>query len=304
MTIQTKSSESGSNASEIRQSLLEMARQLDRFGREAEEFLCGQYELLDRCITEFEQEKAAWRRQLRRETIQLAQQREELEVFRSQRPNESPSNPPDPAARRQAEAEEAARRSGDAPLRLLLQPRSATPMQVSVLFFEISKLNRDMGGRGVHFEVSEVRIPRKKLLTLSADPDSDFEIYEFHGFPAVPLKARGRHVTLESDLSDRLLQWINFKARLFQTSLVKGDLAAICRKSIPVRRSAEIRSFILEATRPLSPDQSLESESSRFSFGRTPAQTLPEFIRQQTLRLESCVDRFAHDTGLKVQIEI
>jgi hypothetical protein len=61
------------------QQVLQLARSLDAIGRRTEEFLCEQLGQLERAIDEFEAEKAAWRRQHRRESQELARQREEID---------------------------------------------------------------------------------------------------------------------------------------------------------------------------------------------------------------------------------
>jgi hypothetical protein len=286
-----------------REELLAFARQLDRIGRDAEEFLSGQLQLLQKSIVEFEQEKAAWRRQIRRESSQINREREELNRLRELIGSGASTSSADPQIQRSKAAAAAARKSGTAPLRLLLQPSAASPMQVSLLFFEISKLNRDMGGPGVQFEVADVRMQKRGLLSRHTDPESQAEIYEFHGFPRVPLKARGTHATLDEDTADRVEDWITFKSQMLQSSLADGDLAALCRKSVPIKRSPENRSFILEATRRADPERSRElarfADASSLQFGRTRI----DAVNQQQLRLESCVERLSNATGLRVQIE-
>ena len=177
-------------------------------------------------------------------------------------------------------------------------------MQVSALLFEISKLNRDLGGQGVRFEIAEVRQPKKKLLSRKSDADSAGEIFEIHGFSALPLKARGNHVTLDVDITERVENWIAFKSRLLQSALAAGDLAAVYRKSKVVERGTETRSYLREATRGQDNAASKEPESIRYTTGALMAASAGDCIRQQVLRLESCCERLCQDAGLQAMIEV
>lgn len=283
--------------------VLELARSLDRMGRRAEEFLCEQLGQLERAIDEFEREKAAWRRQLRRESAQLTAQREELQELIAA--GAETSGGLHEHVRRQKElADSAARKSDDAPLQILVQPCSATPLQVGVLLFEISKLNRDMRGRGIRFEVAELRMPRRRLLARGEDVHESAVIYEVHGFPALPLKARGTHVRLEEDVTDRVEDWIAFKSRLLQSSIASGDLLTVWRRARPIERDATTRAFIREAIRRPEESQSRELEPFGCSEGALVANSPVDMIRQQVLRLESCCERLSNDTGLRFQISV
>lgn len=287
-----------------RQRLLELARHLDRLGRNTEEFLCRQLEQLEREIDEFEREKAAWRRQLHRESNQLAGQRKELERLSVSGLKGPVGDLSSKSGLKQEAADLAARRTVDAPLRLLIQPRKASSMQVSAVLFEISKLNRDLGGQGVRFEVAEVRQPKKKLLSRKNDVDATGEIFELHGFSALPLKARGNHVTLDVDITERVENWIAFKSRLLQSALANGDLAAVYHKSKVVERETETRSFLRDATRGQERVAFKESESIRYATGALMAASASDCIRQQVLRLESCCERLCQDAGLQAMIEV
>lgn len=289
-------------SAETRQQLLAFARHLDRFGRETEDFLSRQLEQLENAIDEFEREKAAWRRQLRRESNQLADQREQL--VRSKTDHTRASDKSVNSIRlKQQTAEAAARKSGTAPMRILVQPQHASPMQVSVLLFEISKLNRDMGGQGIRFEVAEVRAPKKRLLARNQDSDPGSEIFELHGFPTLPLVARGNHVALDVDITDRVEEWILFKTRLLQSGMADGDLNANYRKCRPIERGAHTRSFIREATRSPEKTDSREHEPDPYSGAALLPNSQIDVVRQQILRLESCYDRLHSDSGLTAQIE-
>lgn len=287
-----------------RQELLDLARNLDRLGRNTQELLCRQLDQLAREIDEFEREKAAWRRQLRRECSQIAEQRKELERLCAITQGDSNAPLTSRHGMRQQAADSAARQSCDAPLRLLLNPGKATPGQVGALLFEISKLNRDLGGQGVRFEIAEVRQPKKRLLARKSKPEADEAIFELHGFSTLPLKARGNHVTLDVDLTERVEVWIAFKSQLLQSALTESDLATTFRQFSPVEQGTETRVFVREATRSPTKPQLMEQEAGRDATGALIAASVINSVRQQVLRMESCCERLAQDTGLAAQIEM
>jgi hypothetical protein len=288
--------------STTRQQLLELARHLDRFGRHTEQFLCQQLDEFEHAVDEFEREKAAWRRQLRRESSQLARQREEIEQLTrdaASRPSTAGVNTASARILKQQEfADAAARKSGESPITLLLQTRDASPMQVGLLMFEISKLNREMGGRGLTFEVAAVRTPRKSLLSRDSGTGSGEEILELTGFSSLPLAARGRHVTLDVDITDRIEDWIAFKSRLIQSSLGTGDLAAVYQKYRTVKYDGQSRFIISEATRRVEDAVSQEHSRSGYSSAALSANSPIDSVQQQVLRLESCYERLQNDCGL------
>ena len=100
--------------------LLELARHLDRFGRHAEQFLTQQFKQLERAIDEFEREKAAWRRQVRRETDLLARQSESERRLREEpSPGKTQSTVSGEQRDKMNAKLVAARNSGESPIRLL-----------------------------------------------------------------------------------------------------------------------------------------------------------------------------------------
>ncbi|MEQ9411740.1 MAG: hypothetical protein RIK87_28755 [Fuerstiella sp.] len=289
------------------QELLVLARHLDRFGRDTEQFLVRQLEQLERAVKEFESEKAAWRRQLRRESSQLDAQRAELERLRA---DANPRNPAcgEPDALRNDKtalaASSAARKSGTAPIRLLLQPGTATPMQIGLLLFEFSKLNRDTGGRGIRFHVADIREPRRRFLTRPTDVPVADRILELTGLSTQPLVARGSHVDLDVDTTERIEQWIRFKTLLLQSSLVNEQLASGFRKSTPVADGDDSRDTIREATRRMEDAGFQEFDESGYSSAGLLARTAQNLVRQQMERLESCCERLREDTGLRIHVEL
>jgi len=289
------------------QQLLLLARRLDTIGQRTEQFLCQQLDQLERAIDEFEGEKAAWRRQLRRESHELARQRDEVQQLLETSISGSAGTVDGTRVsarikRNAAEAE--SRQSGAAPLRLLLQPGTATTMQVGLLMFEISKLNRDLGGRGLRFEVDDVRIPKKKLLARMTRSEGDGEILELTAFPILPLAGRGAHVALDIDLTDRIEDWITFKSRLLQSSLVNTDLADVFRNCSSVKHHGRSGSVVKEAARCVESNTTQHAYQSEYPSAALWANSSVEAIQQQMARLENCYARLSLDSGLIVHIEI
>lgn len=301
-TTSTESESTVNLSGDTRQQLLEHARNLDRFGRRAEDFLCRKFQQLEREIDEFEREKAAWRRQLRRESSQLVRQREELEQRDSERSlNKSVIRSASDRLQRTAEAAAAkARASGRCAIRLLLGPHEATSMQVGLLMFEMSKLNRDMGGRGLRFQVAEVRMPRRRLFWRHRTVATTGRILEITVSSMLPLMPRGSHVSLDVDATDRIEHWIAFKTRLLQSCLVKSDLLAEFNRGKRVGDNDSC-SIIREATRHVAAASSQSSDySSASQFANTPIDS----VQQQLDRLESCYESIKKDSGLLVHIEL
>ena len=289
------------------QQVLQLARSLDAIGRRTEEFLCEQLGQLERAIDEFEAEKAAWRRQHRRESLELARQREEIDHLMKSHGVGSPvvgSSSLVTVRTKKVTAETDARFSGVDPLRLLIQTGQATAMQVSLLMFEISKLNRDIGGRGLRFEIDDVRIPRKGLLARFTGSDECEQIVELAVFPNVPLEPRGTHVAFDVDLTDPLEDWITFKSHLLQTSLVNTAMVETFRHGKSVKGQQQLCGAVRDAVR--------NAETKRSLQGQQPDSQCPAFwalssidaIQQQVARVNNCYERLSQVNGLLMHIEI
>lgn len=288
------------------QKMLMFARRLDTIGRQTEQFLCNQLDQLERAIDEFESEKSAWRRQYCRESQELARQREEI-----QRLMESSASGPAvdsvtgvPAARmRDAAAEKDARMSGTDPLRFLIQAGTATSMQVGLLLFEISKLNRDMGGRGLRFEIDDIRTPRKGLLSRLTGSEGGSQILELTVFPNVPLSARGVHVALDVEGTDHLEDWITFKSQLLKSSLGNTDLVEVFRNSQSVK-GQQTRNTVKEAVTSAESKRNAQGQQNTFSGTTHWATSAIDAIRQQSARLENCYEQLSLDCGLLMHVGI
>lgn len=289
------------------QKMLLLARRLDTMGRRAEQFLCEQLDQLKLAIDEFESEKAAWRRQFQRESHELAQQREEIQQLRSVNLSggRSAIEASPGSARTQREmAEVNARKSGADPLRFLIQPGKASTMQVGLLMFEISKLNRDLGGRGLRFEIEDVRTPRKRLFARMSGSDGDGEILELTAFPSLPLSGRGAHVALDVDNTDQLEDWITFKSRLLQSSLVNSDLGQVFSNCKSVKHIGKSGSVVREAAKRAENNGSGNIPESNYPSAAMWAGTSVNAIQQQVARLENCYERLSIDCGLFIHVEI
>ncbi|HIK94189.1 MAG TPA: hypothetical protein EYG03_19770 [Planctomycetes bacterium] len=165
--------------------------------------------------------------------------------------------------------------------------------------FEISKLNRDMGGRGLTFDVASVRTARRSFLSRKVGTGSEEEILELTGSSTLPLTARGRHVTLDVDVTERIENWIAFKSRLIQSSLGNGDLAAVFKKYRTVKHDGRSRCIISEASGRVDDAVSHEHDRSGYSSAALFANTPMDSVQQQVLRLESCYERLLNDSGLR-----
>lgn len=276
--------------------ILSMARSLDRFGREAESFLMTQLEQLETRIREFEREKAAWQRQLRQESSRLVQQRRKLERLAGScgLPGQQRHDPAAKSARSEARA------SGSAPFRLLLQPCGADPLQVGLLLFEISKLNRDMGGRGVNFDLAGIRTPRRPRFSRRG-AETFSEIIELHGESTLPLAPRGRHVALDVNVSERIEHWITFKARLLQAGVINRELRKKFDGGEPVKADATHRELLR--------DVSLKVDDAEFhEHGYSAGMLVPDVnidtVQLQVERLEACLERLREGPGIDVHVEL
>ena len=287
--------------------MLLLARRLDTIGRRTEQFLCEQLDQLKLAIDEFESEKAAWRRQFQRESHELVQRRDELQQLLASNPSGAPGAID--AARGSARvqrvmAEANARKSGADPLRFLIQPGKASTMQVGLLMFEISKLNRDLGGRGLRFEIEDIRTPRKRLFARMTPSDCDGEILELTAFPMLPLSGRGAHVALDVDITDRLEDWITFKSRLLQSSLVNRELGQIFSQCKSVKHIGKSGGVVREAARRAESNGPGNNHASDYPSTALWAGTSVNAIQQQVARVENCCERLSIDCGMFVHVEI
>ena len=197
--------------------LLDNARNLDHFGRRFERYMSMQLQKLEVAIDRFEREKEAWNRQRERE----------LEELTSKRPiavNQASEN-------RQAHTKPIANvpqtnsSNSSAPLLLLIQPGEVSSMQLGLLLFEISKMNREFGGGGVRFEVSSVKLPKKVNKRTDAKPIIGIEAFSF-----VPL------LSYDGSPAREMASWENFKSKLLMSSLLDANLLKSFKKCVSAPR--------------------------------------------------------------------
>ncbi|MEZ6032278.1 MAG: hypothetical protein R3C17_04235 [Planctomycetaceae bacterium] len=290
-----------------REEMLALARRLDAFGRQAEKFLCAQLDQLEQASREFEAEKAAWRRQFRRESNELVKARQEIQQLTSHNSSATlgalaAAWGSSPIHRNSTEAD--ARRSGTSPLRFLIQPGDATSTHVGLLMFEISRLNRDLGGRGLRFEVDDIRLPKKKFLARMTRCDHDGEILELTAFPVLPLSGRGTHVALEVDLTDRIEDWITFKSHLVQSTLVNTELAQIFTNGKSVKRPGPSANIVTEAARCAESKESWRAFETAHPRAAYWTHNSVDAGQQQIARLENCYERLNAETRLRIHVEL
>lgn len=300
----TTTLESGqSHVQKPRKRLLELARLLDAFGRQADQFLSQQLDELEQALAEFEREKAAWRRQMDRESSQLARQWEELRQLNGgEGTAQVAADSGQERSRRQAD--QLARESREAPLRLLLQPNQSSALQVGLIVFELSKLNREMGGRGLRFELDQVKRPARGLFSRKGGDRENGEILELSVFSEQPLHARGQHVVMEVDITDRVENWIAFKSRLLQSRLVNADLQSAFEKARATTDQASAREILRDASRRVDEVDRNKRDDSCYSGSFMFVNTALDTVQQQIGRLEGCCERLTKDTGLRLHIAV
>lgn len=220
-----------------RQSLLEAARKLDRMGKQFERFMALQLQKLEITIDEFEREKEAWRRQRDRELDQLeysnAPQGRRDHHVRS-------SNQIDQYKSEIADKRELPRSSehSTGPLLILIDPGSASAMQLGLLLFEISKLSREYGGGGARFEVNAVRIARSSRKRKTSGP-----IIAMEAFSYLPL------LSYDGSVTRQLEAWEAFKSKLILSTLTDKDLPKEFKKGVLAPRDHESTELATESTR-------------------------------------------------------
>lgn len=280
--------------------VLDAARRLDSVGRGAEHFLYQQLDQLSKAIEEFEREKSAWRRQVRRDTRQLELQRAELDRLRAQLP-QSPTKQSTDGDSSRRRLQQMARRSGAAPIIVLLQPCSSSPAQTGLLLFELAKLNRELGGRGLTFDLVGVRYPRVGFFRR---PDPTRQILEIRADSALPLRQRGSHVALDVDLTDRLEQWIAFKAQLLDSVLLNSELKLDFEKAKQFRNGPAQQAALHKAEMLLKEARPFGFDKSGYAAGPAFVSTPMDAAAQQFDRLECCVERLNTSSGLRLHIAL
>jgi hypothetical protein len=280
-----------------RQRVLELAGKLNRIGRKSERFLSMQLQQLELAMVDFERERAAWRRQQQRETQQLEQLRDQLLKQRQHAAcSTETAPPPDRAAQQDLPITHAALATGSAPLRVLLQPGSASRMQIGLLMFEASKLNREMGGEGVRFEIKDCRsCPDNHSPDQPQRKNRDrTTLLEFEAFS---------HARLIGSRSE-VRVWEAYKSSLLMSSLSNSGLDIDFKSGTPAPRRDTVRELGTDAAH-----RAFEANSKCFDEDRVHG---PAFrakggagaIQQQLNRLESLVGLLKRDHGLLIHVSL
>jgi len=293
MTLQiptmTEEVESPSNE---RARVLELARQLNRIGRSTERFLSMQLQQLELAIADFEHERAAWRRQQQRESAQLEELRNQLlqqqqdSVSRSNEQSPVTTDRPASEKRLSSRVRQEVAATGGGPLRVLLQPGSASRMQIGLVMFEASKLNREIGGEGVRFEVKDCR-------TYSGSGETS-TILEFEVFSHARLIGSPRELQI----------WETYKSGLVMSSLLHPALESDFKKGTAAPRDSSVRSLGTDAA-----SRAFEANARSFAEDRVHGPAFQatggmDAVRQQLGRLESLVDLLKRDHGLLVNVSL
>lgn len=321
MTVTSHRIENAGAASvDHRRQVLELARNLDRMACRAEEFLHDQLQQLETAREDLAREQAAWRRQQQRETAQIRKQRDEIvRLRRTLRTASPPGNLPlsdDPqlgpetagetfsdseagAGNLSQTPDQAATQSGPGPIRILLEPGSATARQIGLLLLEISRLSRETGGAGVRFEIAETRLPRQKWFSRGAPG----VILEIDGFCCLPLTSCNEYGAFDVDTTEHLDSWTIFKTRLLRSSLRNAELELSFREAQVAPRHLESRTLVLEANAYAveAVEKSSEHRYSRPAF--RVSQGL-DAVRRQLARLENCADCLVDECGLKINVSL
>lgn len=110
-------------------------------------------------------------------------------------------------------------------------------MQLGLLMFEISKINREFGGGGVRFEVSSVKLPKKMSKRSDVEP-----IFAIEAFSFVPL------VSYDGSPAREMVSWGNFKSKLLMSSLLDPNLLKSFKKCVTVPRGHDSLVMANEST--------------------------------------------------------
>lgn len=315
MSVNTAEADSTPDTTESsRSDVLEMARQLDRFGRRAEQFLSFQLQLLERSIDEFEQEKLAWRRQQQREQSQLEKLRQEVALERRSAGREgafpglrgvsrlttASGGLPEHRELAPATPEELARQSSVNPIRILMHPGSAGADAIASWMFEFSRLSLEIGGGGTRFEIVESRLPPRRLFGRRESG----VIVELDAFSCLSLTEAATQGTFEVDKSEHLECWIAFKSQLLQSSLIKSELETAFRDSRIEARHMASRTLMTDAIRQAA--QATLNGVDEHRHLRTAFRVSHgiDSVRQQLERLESRTETLLSQHGFRVHVSL
>lgn len=223
-----------------REELLSLARKLDHHNQKFSRFMSLQLQQLELAVDHFERERDAWWRQRERESTATEDVSKESDSPGPQRTLTSLADLIEsrhPGFRSSSKTEMESYTL--APLRVIIEPGSATAMQIGLLLFEISKFNRELGGGGARFEVSSTRLGRMSGQKASRSQT----VIGLEAFSFLPL------LDYEGEPSRFAEPWSVFKAELLMSSLTDQNVARRFARATPAPRDHEAHAKILEATR-------------------------------------------------------
>jgi hypothetical protein len=305
--------------------VLETARNLDRLGRRVERYLSMQLQHLEMAVARFDRERAAWKRQRQSELEHLEQSRRELEAaweqLRAARQRRGDGNsgergkrlhrpvsdaPPSSSPTTPSEAPAAG--TGSAPLKLLLDPGTAGEQWLGGLLLEFSKLNRELGGSGVRFELSRCRHPRTSPPSDAKEDgfqDLLLELELFSHQPLLPVKSDAETTGPSADL----LNWERFKSAMLLTPLVDRTLSKEFDRCRETPRDHPGKERVIKLL------QQVNEANVRVVASPPPlAWTGPasqagqqhdhsdEAVRKQLRRVETVASVIANDCGLRLHV--
>lgn len=266
--------------------LLDNARNLDHYGKRFERFMSMQLQKLEIAIDQFEREKDAWRRQRDRELSELNSKRSTVPA--------APSHPLPASISKETKVRGQEASKSTAPLLLLVQPGEVSAMQLGLLLFEISKMNREFGGGGVRFEVSSVKLPKRIGMRGEVSPIIGIEAFSF-----VPLLSYDGSPTRELD------SWEIFKSKLLMSSLLDAGLLKNFKKASVAPRDHESVAMANESTlRAEHANTKCESNSDSRYEGFFAYKSDQHPKQQQLQRVEDVFRYLHHEYGLRMHLSL
>lgn len=200
--------------------------------------------------------------------------------------------------------------TGSAPLKLLLDPGTASEEWLAGLLIEISKLNRELGGSGLRFELSHCRrTERKRARPSSPGGPLTGLLLELELYSRQPLIELGGGAH-GSDVSGDLLVWERYKSAMLLTSLIDRRLSRDFEKARASAGDASDRQRIAKLLHRAE-DAIIRIEATRApaSLGaggnackhHTDAEVR---VRQQVTRLETVAAVIADECTSRVHVSL
>ena len=188
------------------------------------------------------------------------------------------------------------------PLRLWLHRGASSSMQLGLLMFEISKLNREVGGEGVRFEVRSCRRARSRLRFLApAGGEDETPIVEFEIFSVAPVLHTPADYPDDLHADAALRCWEQFQYLLLMSTLADDRLEVEFRKGTEVSRDAECSQHAIEAARRAN-HANAQCDRDDVPYGPCyrPRGDF-DAVRQQLRRLENVTACLSEECGLRLQ---